>query len=105
MQFNVLRNRNQALGCFRDVQLKVDAVLAPELRLGDMVVMDHLRLHKTRGVRKVMEANGVELLLLPSCPPSAISSSGHCECPMPMSVWPPLAHAMTSRISRLKRFS
>ena len=45
-------------------QLYVDAVLVPELRPGDIVIMDNLRPHKAPGVREAIEAAGAELLFL-----------------------------------------
>ena len=50
-------------------QLYVDAVLVPELRPGDIVVMDNLRPHKAPGVRDAIEAAGAELLFLPPYSP------------------------------------
>jgi len=47
----------------------VEQVLAPELRPGDIVVMDNLSSHKGRRVREVIEARGAELLFLPPYSP------------------------------------
>ena len=46
-------------------QAYVDQVLIPELRAGDIVVMDNLGSHKGEGVRKAIEAAGATLLYLP----------------------------------------
>jgi hypothetical protein len=43
----------------------LDHVLCPQLRLGDLVVMDNLSSHKVKGVRERIEAIGAELLYLP----------------------------------------
>lgn len=47
----------------------VDKVLVPELRAGDIVVMDNLSSHKGSGVRESIEAADAELLFLPPCSP------------------------------------
>ena len=47
----------------------VDKVLVPELRAGDIVVMDNLSSHKGAGVRESIEAAGAELLFLPPYSP------------------------------------
>ena len=44
----------------------VEQVLVPELRPGDVVVMDNLPAHKVAGVRDTIEAAGARLLYLPS---------------------------------------
>ena len=50
-------------------QAYVDQVLVPELRKGDIVVMDNLGSHKGAGVRAAIEATGAKLLYLPPyCP-------------------------------------
>jgi transposase len=46
-------------------QAYVDQVLVPELRPGDIVVMDNLGSHKGAGVREAIEAAGASLLYLP----------------------------------------
>ena len=46
-----------------------EQMLAPELRPGDLVIMDNLPAHKVKGVRKAIEARGAELLYLPSYSP------------------------------------
>lgn len=47
----------------------VEQVLAPELRPGDIVVMDNLPAHKAEGVRCAIEAAGCSLLFLPPYSP------------------------------------
>jgi transposase len=47
----------------------VDQVLVPELRPGDVVVMDNLGSHKGAGVRAAIEAAGASLLYLPPYSP------------------------------------
>ena len=42
-----------------------EQVLAPELRPGDVVVMDNLPAHKISGVREAIENVGARLLFLP----------------------------------------
>ncbi len=46
-----------------------EQVLAPELRPGDVVVMDNLPSHKVSGVRQAIEAAGARLLFLPPYSP------------------------------------
>ena len=46
-----------------------ERVLAPELRAGDVVVMDNLSAHKTKGVREAIEAVGAHLLYQPPYSP------------------------------------
>ena len=43
--------------------------LAPALRPGEVVILDHLATHKIRGVRKALEAAGARLLYLPPYSP------------------------------------
>lgn len=50
-------------------QAYVDQVLVPELRPGDVVVMDNLGSHKGAGVRRAIEAAGASLLYLPPYSP------------------------------------
>jgi transposase len=52
--------------CFRAY---VEQVLVPELRPGDVVVMDNLPAHKVGGVRHAIEAAGASLLYLPPYSP------------------------------------
>jgi len=47
----------------------VEKVLAPELRPGDIVVMDNLSSHKGPRVREMIEAAGASLLYLPPYSP------------------------------------
>jgi transposase len=47
----------------------LDHVLCPQLRRGDVVVMDNLSSHKIKGVRERIEAAGAELLYLPPYSP------------------------------------
>jgi len=46
-----------------------EQVLAPELRPGDVVVMDNLPAHKISGVREAIEKVGARLLFLPPYSP------------------------------------
>jgi transposase len=50
-------------------QAYIDQVLIPELRPGDIVVMDNLGSHKGAGVREAIEAVGASLLYLPPYSP------------------------------------
>ncbi len=50
-------------------QAYVDQVLVPELRPGDVVVMDNLGSHKGAGIRTAIEAAGASLLYLPPYSP------------------------------------
>jgi transposase len=47
----------------------VAQMLAPELKPGDVVVMDNLAAHKVDGVRQAIEAHGAELRYLPPYSP------------------------------------
>jgi transposase len=47
----------------------VEPMLAPELRPGDVVVMDNLAAHKVAGVREAIEARCAELRYLPPYSP------------------------------------
>ena len=47
----------------------VEQVLAPTLAPGDIVIMDNLSSHKSRGVRDAIEAAGATLLYLPPYSP------------------------------------
>lgn len=47
----------------------VEKVLVPELRPGDIVIMDNLSSHKAPVVRALIEAAGAELLFLPPYSP------------------------------------
>ncbi|SCW76111.1 Transposase [Rhizobium mongolense subsp. loessense] len=46
-----------------------EQVLAPEIRPGDIVVMDNLPAHKISGVREAVENVGAQILFLPPCSP------------------------------------
>jgi transposase len=50
-------------------QAYVDQVLVPELRPGDVVIMDNLGSHKGASVRAALEAAGANLLYLPPYSP------------------------------------
>ena len=50
-------------------QAYVDQVLVPELKPGDVVVMDNLSSHKGPTVRRAIEAAGANLLYLPPYSP------------------------------------
>ncbi|GAC1667129.1 MAG: hypothetical protein PVS2B1_25400 [Candidatus Dormibacteraceae bacterium] len=47
----------------------VEQFLAPELKAGDIVVMDNLGSHKVAGVRQAIEAAGARLRYLPPYSP------------------------------------
>ena len=47
----------------------VEQFLAPELRAGDVVVMDNLGAHRPKRVREIIEGRGCELLYLPPYSP------------------------------------
>lgn len=47
----------------------VREVLAPQLRVGDVVVMDNLTPHKVAGIREAIEACGAEIRYLPPYSP------------------------------------
>ena len=47
----------------------VEHVLTPELREGDVVILDNLQPHKASGVRELIEAAGATLLYLPPYSP------------------------------------
>ena len=53
----------------------VEQVLVPELRPGDIVVMDNLGSHKGAGVRASIEASGASLLYLPPYSPDLRGSA------------------------------
>lgn len=50
-------------------QAYVDQVLVPELKPGDVVIMDNLGSHKGAGVRRAIETAGATLLYLPPYSP------------------------------------
>jgi len=47
----------------------VEQVLVPELRAGDVVIMDNLSSHKRQRVRELIEAAGARLVFLPAYSP------------------------------------
>jgi transposase len=47
----------------------VSQVLVPELKTGDIIIMDNLPAHKVRGVRQAIEAAGASLIYLPPYSP------------------------------------
>jgi transposase len=51
-------------------QAYIDQVLVPELRPGDIVVMDNLGSHKRPSIRAAIEAAGANLLYLPPYSPN-----------------------------------
>jgi hypothetical protein len=61
-------------------QAYVDQVLVPELRTGDVVVMDNLGSHKGAGVRAAIEAAGASLLYLPPYSPCVDAPCGSRWC-------------------------
>jgi len=50
-------------------EIYVEKVLAPELRPGDLVIMDNLSSHKGPKAREMIEAAGAHLLFLPPYSP------------------------------------
>ena len=57
----------------------LERVLGPQLRPGDVVVMDNLSAHKVCGVREAIEACGAELLYLPPYSPDFNSIEQCCS--------------------------
>jgi transposase len=53
----------------RGFEVYVEAVLAPTLRPGQIVVMDNLRQHRSPRVRALIEARGAQVWFLPSYSP------------------------------------
>jgi transposase len=53
----------------RAFQAYVDQILVPELKPGDVVIMDNLGSHKGAGVRAAIETAGAKLLYLPPYSP------------------------------------
>ena len=47
----------------------MEQILTPELRTGDVVVMDNLSSHHVKGVREAIEGAGAECLYLPPYSP------------------------------------
>ena len=54
----------------------VEQALVPELRPGDIVIMDNLPAHKVHGVSQAIEAAGGSLRYLPPTVPTSIPSKG-----------------------------
>lgn len=50
-------------------EVYVEKILIPELRPGDIVIMDNLSSHKQPAVRRLIEAAGAELRFLPPYSP------------------------------------
>jgi transposase len=50
-------------------ELYVEQILAPNLRTGQIVIMDNLRAHKSARVKQAIEAKGCQLLFLPGYSP------------------------------------
>jgi DDE superfamily endonuclease len=50
-------------------QAHIEQILAPELRLGDIVAMDNLGIHKSVAVCHAIEAAGAQPLYLPALEP------------------------------------
>ena len=55
----------------------VEYALAPELKPGDVVILNNLRPHKAAGVREMIEKAGAKPLYLPPYSPTSIRS-GRC---------------------------
>ena len=53
----------------RDVRAWVEQFLIPELKPGDIVILDNLPSHKVEGVRAAIDNAGARLLYLPSYSP------------------------------------
>ena len=71
-----LRSQGLAAPCVFDGPINgaafvawVEQMLAPELRAGDIGVMDNLGSHKVAGVRQAIEASGAEVRYLPPYSP------------------------------------
>ena len=71
-----LRQHGPAAPCVLDGPLNgpafvawTEQMLAPELRPGDIVIMDNLSSHKVQGVRQAIEAAGAQLRYLPPYSP------------------------------------
>ena len=47
-----------------------EQVLAPTLRIGDIVTLDNLPAHKVAAAREAIEATGAQMLCLPPCSPN-----------------------------------
>ena len=72
-------------------QAYVCQVLVPELKRGDIVIMDNLPAHKVTGIREAIECAGASLIYLPPYSPDfnpiekafSQSSKRSCEKPEP----------------------
>ena len=53
----------------RAFEAYVDQILAPELRYGDVIVMDNLSSHKSLAARAAIDGGGAELRFLPPYSP------------------------------------
>jgi len=49
--------------------LYISRILAPQLRLGDVLVLDNLRVHHLAGLREWLLQRGIEVLFLPPYSP------------------------------------
>ncbi len=74
----------------------VDQVLVPDLRRGDIVIMDNLSSHKRASIRDLIEAAGARLMFLPppafagagSTAPTSTPSKRHSPASRPCSAKP-----------------
>lgn len=66
----------------RSFQTYVDRGLIPDLRLGDIVIMDNLGVHKGPGFQAAIEAAGATVRYLPPCSPdfNPIEKASSTEC-------------------------
>jgi transposase len=55
----------------RRFEAYVERVLVPDLRAGDIVIMDNLSSHKAPSVRQLIEAAGARLFYLPPYSPAS----------------------------------
>ncbi|QKG57330.1 transposase [Hymenobacter sp. BRD128] len=72
----------------RSFALYISRILAPQLRRGDVLVLDNLRVHHLTGLREWLARRGIEVLFLPptrpTLPPSSrpgASSKPSCATP------------------------
>lgn len=59
----------------RSFALYISRILAPQLRLGDVLVLDNLRVHHLIGLREWLAQRGIEVLFLPPTRPTSPPSS------------------------------
>ena len=59
----------------------VEQVLVPELKPGDIVIMDNLPAHKPIGIKEAIEKAGARLCFLPPYSPDRGHSSSWITCP------------------------